>query len=399
MKCLVPLICLALLHTLVDASALLIEPLWPELQRVFGLAAVAAMSVTFVVQSLPASVSQGVFGYLCDRRTSPRILYVGPIMAIVCLTMIGVAPTPNKVTLYLLLLIGGIGIGAFHPEAAVLAGRLIPGQRTRSLSLFMFGGSLGLALGPLLGGAIVNRWGLPALAYLCPPMVLLVVLLWKFGRLQEHANVPREVSARPGLAGVFEGKLGVALLVLAVCSLRLVPNMAMMKVLSFTLDRQGYDAAGIGLHQTLFLVSASVGMFVLAFRFPKGWEKRFLVLCPLVGIPLLYVLGMPSCPRWLFVATLVPCGLVLWGTTPAMVSYAQQQFPKGVGLASALTLGVSWGIAGLIQAPVTAYFQNIGNPQLAFHAFISALLLSALGASALPSTAPRRAALVIPADA
>jgi len=397
MKRFAPLICLALLHTLVDASALLIEPLWPELKRVFGLAAVAAMSVAFVVQSLPASVSQGVFGYLCDRRTSPRILFVGPVMAIVCLTLIGVFP--NKAVLYLLLLIGGIGVGAFHPAAAVLAGRLIPEQRTRSISLFMFGGSVGLALGPLLGGAIVSRWGLPALAFLCPPMVLLVMLLWKLGRLQEHANMPREVSARSGLAGVFEGRLAIALLVLAVCSMRLVPNMAMAKVLAFTLDRQGYDAAGIGLHQTLFLVSAAVGMFVLAFRFPKGWEKRFLILCPLAGIPLLYVLGMPNCPRWLFVATLVPCGLVLWGTTPAMVSYAQQQFPKGMGLASALTLGVSWGLAGLIQAPVTAYFQDVGNPQQAFHAFIPALLLSVLGASALPSIAPQREAQVIPADA
>jgi FSR family fosmidomycin resistance protein-like MFS transporter len=317
---------------------------------------------------------------------------------IVCLTLIGVAP--NKVTLGLLLLFGGIGIGAFHPEAAVLAGRLIPGQRTRSLSLFMFGGSVGLALGPLLGGAIVSRWGLPALAYLCPPMVLLVMLLWKCGRLQDHAHVTRELSARPGWAGVFEGKTAVALLMLAVCSMRLVPNMAMAKVLSFTLDRQGYDTAGIGLHQTLFLVSAAFGMFVLAFRFPKGWEKRFLVICPLASIPMLYVLGMPNCPRWLFVTTLVPCGLVLWGTTPAMVSYAQQQFPKGVGLASALTLGVSWGVAGLIQAPVTAHFQHIGIPQQAFHAFIPALLLSFLGALALPSTSsPQREALATPADA
>ena len=39
-----PLICLALMHTLVDACALLIEPLWPRLETKFALYGVAALS-------------------------------------------------------------------------------------------------------------------------------------------------------------------------------------------------------------------------------------------------------------------------------------------------------------------------------------------------------------------
>ena len=75
---------------------------------------------------------------------------------------------------------------------------------------------------------------------------------------------------------------------------------------------------------------------------------------------MLYVLGMEECPDWLFRTSLVLGGMVLWGTTPAMVSYAQQLFPKGAGIASAITMGLSWGLGGLIQAPLTSYFESTG---------------------------------------
>ena len=121
----VPLICLALTHTLVDTIALLIAPLWPELKSSFTFTPTMLL-VAFVVQALPTSVSQRVFGYLRDRRATPLWLWLGPILAAVCLTLIGAAP--STAVLLVLLFVGGIGVGAFHPEAAVTAGR--DGYRT-----------------------------------------------------------------------------------------------------------------------------------------------------------------------------------------------------------------------------------------------------------------------------
>ena len=145
MSKLLPLFCLALLHMLVDACALLVGPVWPRLESTFSLG-VVALSIVFIVQSLPTSVSQGFFGFLRDRRSIPRLMLIGPIFAAICLTTIGMAP--NEIVLCVLLTIGGIGVGAFHPEAAVAAGRMFPENRARSLSVFMLGGSFGLALGP-----------------------------------------------------------------------------------------------------------------------------------------------------------------------------------------------------------------------------------------------------------
>lgn len=381
---LLPLVCLALLHTLVDTCALMIEPLWPALESAFGLLGVAALSMAFVLQSLPTSLSQAVFGYLCDRRSRSYLIWLGPVLAAVFLPMMGISP--DKTVLAVLLIVGGIGVGAFHPEAAVLAGRVFPEHRTRALAVFMFGGALGLALGPTLSGAVVSRFGLGGLVFLAPPLLLLVVVLWRVGRLGEVAESIPNRAANSGFAGMMQGRIGLAAALLVVCSLRLVPNMAMAKVLSFEMARRGYGEFATGLSQSLFLASASAGMMAMAWKFRTGWEQRFMVYSPLAGIPLLFLMGWSSVPQWMFLALLVPTGMVLWGTTPAMVSYGQQLFPYGTGLASAITMGLSWGLGGLIQAPVTAYFQNAGVPQQAYHAFILPLLCAALGAWLLPST-------------
>ena len=183
---------------------------------------------------------------------------------------------------------------------------------------------------------------------------------------------------------MFEGRGKIAIALFVICSLRLVPNMAMNKVLSFVLHERGYDELGIGLHQSLFLFSAGAGMFFIALKFRPGWEKRFMIYCPLAGVIFLGILGWHDCPRWLFLVSICLLGLVIWGSSPAMVSYAQQLFPKGAGMASALTMGISWGVGGLIQAPITAYYSETATPELACLIFIPCLLMASLGACYLP---------------
>jgi FSR family fosmidomycin resistance protein-like MFS transporter len=387
------LICLALLHTLVDTCALLIAPLWPRLETIYGFG-VAGLSIAFIAQSMPTSISQVVFGWMRDRKPAPIWLWLGPVIAALFLTSIG--RVDQRVALFGILTLGGIGVGAFHPEAAVLAGRILPGQRARGISLFMFGGSLGLGLGPIISGMIVTERGLLGLTWLTIPIGVLAIVLFKVGQLGSAADrlhktkSPRNTTSPYTFNETIDGRAGFAIVLLIACSLRLVPNMAMDKILAFTLSQPhwGYTEAQIGMVQSIFLIAASVGMFFMVFRFRSGWEKVFMVACPLLSIPLMIILAWDHCPPWLMFTTLALAGILLWGTSPAMVSYAQQQFPKGAGMASALTMGMSWGIGGLIQAPVTSYFENAGTPQLAFAAFIPCLLAAGLIAMAMPGCPP-----------
>lgn len=376
------LICLTLTHIVVDASAIVVGPLWGELKRVHALTE-NTLFIVLTIHALASSLAQPVFGYIRDRYPIKSILWIGPLLGAVMMPMVG--PANNLIILCFALLLGGIGIGSFHPEAAVVAGSLIPERRTRSLSLFMFGGAMGLALGPLVCGAIVSTWGLSSIWILAPLYSGLILFLYRLGKPPAELFERDRKKPAQTLSQMLEGRIFLALFLFLVCSLRLVPNMAMDKLISFILEKQGASAIQIGMMQSIFLFSASAGMLLMAFRFKSGHEKVFMVGCPLLGIPLMLVLGWEGCPTWLMGLLLIPCGLVLWGTSPAMVSYSHQLFPKGGGVASAITMGMAWGGGGMIQAKITSHFVAIDVPHQAFHAIIPCLVLATIGALFLPS--------------
>ena len=88
-----PLVCLAFLHTVVDTSALLVSPLWKRLTLECGLFGASLLAV-MLAHSLPTSLAQGVFGFLRERRRMGWLLLVGPVVAAICLTAVGVAAAP-----------------------------------------------------------------------------------------------------------------------------------------------------------------------------------------------------------------------------------------------------------------------------------------------------------------
>jgi FSR family fosmidomycin resistance protein-like MFS transporter len=128
-----PILCLALMHALVDAVAMFIEPLWPELRKTLHLSK-RELFVLLSITAIAPNFSQILFGFIQDRFGSRYLLWLGPAVAAICLSAIGLAG--SAVSLGLLLAVGYLFIGSFHPEGTVFAGQLLPEQRTRAISLF-----------------------------------------------------------------------------------------------------------------------------------------------------------------------------------------------------------------------------------------------------------------------
>jgi MFS family permease len=214
--------------------------------------------------------------------------------------------------------------------------------------------------------------------------VLVVVITIASRRAVTAVAIPH-ASIVHSAAQPLATRIRLALFLLLVCSLRVIPNTGMTRALAFTLKARGYEAGTIGNVQSLFLVCGSLGILAVGSRFGHGSERQLMIYSSLLGIPLLLALAIPGCPTWLMVALLVPAGLVLIGTTPAMVSYAHQMFPRDAGMASALTMGLSWGTSGLAVAGMTPLFaEQWHQPALLFAAFVPCLLVAATGAYFLP---------------
>ena len=377
-----PLLCLAVLHTVVDSYSMLTEPLWPAFKTEFHLNP-RQLELLLSISLLTVNFSQALFGFLRDRYRITFLLWLGPIVGVLCLPMVGIAGDAQLAAAALCL--GMVGIGAFHPEAAVTAATSVPEHRTRGISLFMFGGTLGLAIGPTLGGWMVQSFGLRSLPYLVLPGIVLIAILQALPRLGQSGRAAVTVARpRPALQ-ISAAKFRLVAFVLAVCALRVVPNVGMTKAIAFTLDAQGVETGRIGLIQSVFLVSGSLGLLLMATHFHTGWERACMIWCPLIGVPLLLGLWFAAPGSAAMLVLLALSGIVFNGTTPAMVAYGHQLFPESAGFASALTMGVSWGFAGLLIARFTSMFDSLGHPEWLFLAFVPCLILSAGGACFLPA--------------
>src|SRR5262245_25260476 len=106
------------MHGLVDAVAMFIEPLWPELRHSLNLTQTELFALLSITSVAP-NFSQLLFGYVQDRYGSRYLLWLGPATAAICFSIIGIAKTPEM--LGLILCLGYVAVGSFHPEGAVTA--------------------------------------------------------------------------------------------------------------------------------------------------------------------------------------------------------------------------------------------------------------------------------------
>jgi FSR family fosmidomycin resistance protein-like MFS transporter len=386
------LLLLVLAHALVDIFASMIQPLWPDLQHRLALDE-GTIQWAFVTWSLATSVSQLLFGYWGDRGRSRWLIWAGPALGVLCLSCIGMAR--SLVELNLLLVAGGLGIAAFHPEAAALAGTSAPANRSRALSLFAVGGSIGQAIGPVYGGALTTGFGLRSLTW---------SMSWGFGILGVLVlglrRVPRDREGHrasrptvPAWRAIVRARGAAMGLVLLIGVLRVLAVLGVPLALAFLLKATGRTNEEIGLPQSMFLAGVGGGSLVCAIFVRRSGEGRVLWLLPLFAVPLIGLIPRAGAgpALWAEVGT---AGLLLGATMPILVSRGQQLLPEAERTASSITMGVTWGLGGLIVAAAMAASSRLGRPELPFMIFAVACLLSSVFCAWLPEPRAHTAAPV-----
>ncbi|QDQ16790.1 MFS transporter [Streptomyces spectabilis] len=126
----------------------------------------AAASGIVLAASLLSSVVQPLFGALTDRWAMPWLLPVSTVVGGVGVALSGVFDS-YALTL-VVVAVSGIGVAAYHPEAARVARVASRGSHT-AMGWFSLGGNIGFATAPLLVAAVVATGGLRASPLLVVP--------------------------------------------------------------------------------------------------------------------------------------------------------------------------------------------------------------------------------------
>ena len=142
--------------------------------------------------SAASSIVQPLFGLVSDRLRAAWMMPFGAALGGIGIALAGWAGS-YPATL-LALLVAGLGVAAFHPEAARFAGYAAEG-RAAGMSTFSVGGNIGFALGPILTVPLALAFGLRGMIGIAVVTALAAVLLMRELPALEHLRPPAEHRA------------------------------------------------------------------------------------------------------------------------------------------------------------------------------------------------------------
>lgn len=337
------LLTLMLGHLTVDSYAGIIPVLFPLLIGRFSLS-LATVGLVSLAYSGMAAVSQPLFGYLADRFGT-RL--TGLALGWTALTFALVGFVNSFPLLLGLAFLSGLGSGAFHPLGALDVRALLPAwRRSAGMSIYVTAGTIGVALGPLIGIFVFGVFGLHGTGLLVVPGVATGgYLLWRMrGQVRTAASGVRTAAASPTGVPVF----ALAMVIGVMMSRSWTVNV--FQAFTPTWYKElGYGPAFYGpLATTLVLASAvgTVGCGTLADRY----GRRTVILVTLaLSIPAILLYTMYPGP-WAF-ASAILIGFLAASTAPLMLLMAQQLMSARAGLASGLVMGLGF-VTGAIGIPV-----------------------------------------------
>lgn len=328
-------------HLTVDSYVGVIPVLYPLLIGRFNLS-LATVGLVSLAYGGTAAISQPLFGLIADRFGT-RLTGVALAWTALTFALIGFIPTFPL--LLAVACLSGLGSGAFHPFGALDVRALLPAwRRSFGMSVYVTAGTVGVAIGPLVGIVLFGALGIHGTGLLVIPGVAAgLYLLWRM-----RSVVPAAAPASRAATG------------------RPVPVFALAMVIGVMMSRSwtvgvfqaftptwyaqlGYGPAFYGPLVTTFVLASAVGT-VGCGSLADRYGRRTVILATLVlSAPAILLFTLFPGP-WAF-ASAILIGFLAASTAPLMLLMAQQLMASRAGLASGLVMGLGF-VTGAIGIPV-----------------------------------------------
>jgi FSR family fosmidomycin resistance protein-like MFS transporter len=294
-----------------------------------------------------SSVVQPLFGLITDRWPMRWLIPASMLATGTGVALVGVMPS------YLMtcaaVALSGIGVAAFHPEAARLA-RVVTGGGPVGMSWFSVGGNIGFALAPVIATPIIAFGGVSATPWLILPSLMGAALVVPM--LRRGGSAPRAAGAKR--VGVDNwpafGTLS------AIIVLRSVAFTGISTFLGlFVQQRLPHGAAASGIALFVLYAGGAVGT-VLGGRCARRWGRlpTLRVAYLAAGVALAGVVLVPGPAVLVFIGA---SSLALYAPFSLHITLGQDYLPNRIGTASGVTLGLAVSIGGAFAPALGALAQ------------------------------------------
>ena len=331
-------------HFVTDINTGALPAFLPFIKESLSLSYTMAASIILVF-NVTSSVIQPIFGYSSDRWPARWLLPAGCFIAPLGLGLLGFGPSYAWILFFVSL--SGIGQACYHPEWFKIVNQLSGKKKASFNSLFLFGGNLGFAVGPILATLFFSHSGLKgSLWFVLPGIAMMVVLLvmpdWK-GK-EDFSMGQAGYREEPGPS---RRRLFPLALVLIVAVFRSGARLGLLTFIPFYFIKVLHaDPMTAGKYLSVFLVAATAGGLAGGLIADRYGYKRFVLAS----------LGLSSIFLYLFFFTrgswslifFAVAGMTLVSSHAVTMTIGQSFMPRNVGMASGLILGLSNGIGGII---------------------------------------------------
>ncbi|MFD4670108.1 MFS transporter [Lentzea sp. NPDC058450] len=343
-----------------------------------GYSYLAAAGIT-VAATLLSSVVQPLFGVLIDRRPVPWLVPLGMTLAGVGVGLSGLSD--SYVLTWLAIALSGLGVAAYHPEAARLARRVAQDSHV-GMSWFAVGGNVGFALGPVLVTPVLAFGGLAWSPLLAVPA--LVGGAFTLAALRGVHGASAAATTREGRDdwGQFS-----RLTVIIVARSMVTFGLGTFLAIWVTQRVGGGPAAGAAALVVLFGAGAASTLLggVLAGR----WGRvRVLQVSYALAVPAVAGVALVPGPAVYLMVALT--AVALYVPFSLHVTLGQDYLPNRVGTASGVTLGLAVSIGGL-GSPVVGAIAGASDLRWGLLSLVLMPVVAAVAARGLRSPGSMRA--------
>jgi FSR family fosmidomycin resistance protein-like MFS transporter len=332
-------------HLVTDINTGGVPAYLPFIKDFLNLSYTMTASIVLVF-NVTSSVIQPIFGFFSDRWSAKWLLPAGCFIASLGMALIGFGPSYAWVLFFSAF--SGLGQASYHPEGFKTV-NLLSGQRKASaMSIFLVGGNLGFAIGPLMATLVFKHFGLKgSFWFIFPGLIMTAIFLVTI----PHWNIKEIVSTsrekNPANPGSFrQGFFPMTMLLLAV-TIRSATRLSLLTFIPFYfINLLNQDPIIGGKYLSTFLLAGTAGtLFGGPVADRVGYKKTVLFT---LGITLIFLyLFYYTKGAWSLLYFGV-AGFVLISSNAITMAMGQSFMPNNLGMASGLVLGLAMGVGGIV---------------------------------------------------
>ena len=356
---------LTLVHFIGDFYNSFINPLLPVFMGKFSLTLTQVGLIAGISRFLAFLVQPSV-GYIADHYRTRIFVLGGPLLAIVFIPLVGIAPF--FLVLILFISLGSIGSSMYHPTIAGMVSTYSGRHFGFSMSVFNMGGTLAFGVGPLFITYFVDSYGLGASPFTMILGLAVMALLFRIVPPPQGEGL-----GNLGFIGSIREVMGTVwksiMLLCVVMVLRAFVGQSFMVFIPVLYAQEGYSLVSIGTVVSLFTVAGAISGLIAGHLSDRVGYKPIFYLAHGLTTPCLYLLlYVPG--NWVYFSAFL-AGFFALATLPLGVAMAQELAPKGRSMVSSLMMGLTFGLGG-VMTPLTGKLGDIFSIRavLAFLAII-----------------------------